>query len=66
MEQHVCTVSPFIAALFSVKDWLVNVFPNCYLRSFYVVKLGTAHIGNNIPARGLQGEVKFGQDHSSF
>ena len=32
---------------------------DCYLRSFYVVQLGTVHIGNNIPARGLQGEVKF-------
>ena len=58
MEQHICSVSPFIIALFSVKDWLVNFFPS-YLRSLYVVQLGTAHIGNNIPARGLQGEVKF-------
>ena len=32
---------------------------DCHLRSFYVVKLGTAHTDNNIPARGLQGEVKF-------
>ena len=27
MEQHTCTISPFITALFSVKDWLVNMFP---------------------------------------
>ena len=27
MEQYICTVSPFITALFSVKDWLVNIFP---------------------------------------
>ena len=27
MEQHICAVSPFITALFSVKDWLVNNFP---------------------------------------
>ena len=27
---------------------------HCYLRSFYVVQLGIAQIGNNIPARGLQ------------
>ena len=33
-----------------------------FLRSFYVVQLGTAHTGNNIPARGLQGEVKFESD----
>ena len=34
---------------------------DCFLRSFYVVQLGhcTAHTGNNIAARGLQGEVKF-------
>ena len=30
----------------------------CYLRSFHVVQLGTAHIGKSIPVRGLQ-EVKF-------
>ena len=51
MEQHICTVSPFITALFSAK--------NFYLRSLYVVQLGTAHIGNNIPASGLEGGVKF-------
>ena len=27
IEQHICTVSSIITALFSVKDWLVNVFP---------------------------------------
>ena len=27
MEQYICTVSPFIIALFSVKDWFVNIFP---------------------------------------
>ena len=29
------------------------------LRSLYVMELSTAHIGNNIPACGLQGEVNF-------
>ena len=27
MKQHICTVSPFITALLSVKDWLVEIFP---------------------------------------
>ena len=33
MEQYICTVSPFITALFSVKDWLVN--------TFYYLKFGS-------------------------
>ena len=66
MEQYICAISPFITALFSVKDWLVNHLSDCYLRSFYIVQLGTAHTGNNIPTRGLQGKVKFEQGPLSF
>ena len=65
MEQFVCTVSPFITALFSVK--LVSKhLSDCYLRSFYVMQVGTAQGSNNIPARGLQGEVKFEKGLLSF
>ena len=33
MEQYICIVSPFMTALFSVKDWLVNIFKvDDYLR----------------------------------
>ena len=59
MEQHICTVFPFITTLLSVKKLVCKHLFDYYLRSFYAVQLGTAHIGNNIPARGLQGEVKF-------
>ena len=27
MEQYICTVSPFVTVIFSVKDWPVNIFP---------------------------------------
>ena len=60
MEQYICTVSPFITAcLIFSKRLLSKHRSDCYLRSFYVVQFGTAHTGNNIPARRLQGEVKF-------
>ena len=55
MEQRICIVSPFITALFSVKDWLANIFP-ITIKDHSML---TAHTGNNIPARGLQGEGKF-------
>ena len=67
MEQYIYTISPFITALFSVKDWLVTSFR---LLSKIILCCATwhcththkhthTHRGNNIPARGLQGEVKF-------
>ena len=58
IEQYICAVSPFTKALFFSERLVSKHLSDCYLRSFYVVQLGTAHTGNNIPARGLQ-EVKF-------
>ena len=46
-----CTVSPFITALISVKDRLVNIFPIAIEDQF-----GTANIDNSIPELGLQGD----------
>ena len=40
-----------MTALFSVKVWLVNILSDCYLRSFYVVQLGTAHMEATISHR---------------
>ena len=65
MEQHICTISPFMTTLFSVKDWLVNIF--LIAIQDHSMQLGTARIGmNNIPACGLQGEVKSEQDLLAF
>ena len=53
MEQHTCTVSPFIIALFSVIDWFVNIFPIAIQDHSMLCNLAcTAQTGNN--ARGCK------------
>ena len=70
----VCTDVSALRALVFNKGLVRKHLSDCYLRSFYVMQLSTAHTharthahththththrGNNVPARGLQGEVK--------
>ena len=60
MEQYISTVTTFITALFSAKDWSVNIFSIAIQDHSVFCNLALdGHTCNNIPARGLQGEVKF-------